>query len=372
MTVYKTANAYYFRSILKIGGIESHLYYIAQKYGQYDITVFFREGDITQLNRLRKYVRCVKIKPEDKVICDNLFCCFNREILDQCEAGTKYLVLHGDYLDMNRRGQISGINLPMDDRIDRYVGVSQLVCDNWETLTGIHADFIGEPVVLPKTKPLLLLSATRLSAEKGWGRMKILVDEMDKAGIDYKWFVFTNSPQYCTNPRIQFMDSCLDITTLMPGFDAYVQLSDNEGFCLSVVEALMQGVPCIVTDCPVFHEIGLDESNSVIIKHDMTDLPMDRIRNLKRLKKFKYRQPVDRWGEFLNHEESTYTPKIVTVKATMNWVMLKLIDTEFNRIHTPDEVWTVTDERYHEFLDMEEITGKKLIEVVDGYQRKEE
>ena len=50
----------------------------------------------------------------------------------------------------------------------------------------------------------------------------------------------------------------------------------------------------------------------------------------------------------------------------MNWVMLKLIDTEFNMIHTPDEVWTVTDERYHEFLNMEEITGKKLVEVVDS------
>ena len=34
---YKTANAYYFRSLNTIGGIESHLYYIAQKYNQYDL-----------------------------------------------------------------------------------------------------------------------------------------------------------------------------------------------------------------------------------------------------------------------------------------------------------------------------------------------
>ena len=51
---YKTANAYYFRSILAIGGIESHLYYVAQKYGKYDITVFYREGNLKQLERLRK------------------------------------------------------------------------------------------------------------------------------------------------------------------------------------------------------------------------------------------------------------------------------------------------------------------------------
>lgn len=363
--IYETANAYYFRSILAIGGIESHLYYIAQKYGKYDITVFYKDANLRQIARLRRFVRCIELKPDDRVVCENLFCCFNREILDQCEAKTKYLVLHGDYLDMNRRGQIATENLPMDDRIDKYVGVSKHVCDAWEELTGIKAEYIGEPVVLPKEKPLYLLSATRLSAEKGWGRMQILAKAMEQEGIDFEWFVYTNSPKRSPSPHIHFRDPMLGITGMMQMFDAYVQLSDNEGFCLSVVEALMQGLPCIVTDCPVFHEIGLDESNSVIIKHDMTDLPMDKIRNLKRLKKFKYRQPVDRWGEFLNHEESTYTPKIVTVKATMNWVMLKLIDTEFNRIHTPDEVWTVTDERYHEFLDMEEITGKKLVEVVE-------
>ncbi len=51
---YKTANAYYFRSILAIGGIESHLYYIAQKYNQYDITIFYRDGDPKQIKRLKK------------------------------------------------------------------------------------------------------------------------------------------------------------------------------------------------------------------------------------------------------------------------------------------------------------------------------
>ena len=174
---YRCANAYYFRIISKIGGIESHLWYIAQKYGKYDITVFYHEADPLQLMRLRRYVRCVQVKPEDKIVCDNLFCCFNREILSQCEAKTKYLVLHGDYQDIVRREEGFRRNLPIDKRIDKYLGVSQHVCDAWEELTGIHAEFIGEPVIVPKPrKPLLLCSATRLSPEKGWDRMKILAE----------------------------------------------------------------------------------------------------------------------------------------------------------------------------------------------------
>ena len=81
--IYKTTNAYYFSRINNIGGIESHLYYVAKKYGDYDITIFYREADEKQLQRLGQYVRAIQIKPGDHVECTNLFCCFNREILDQ-------------------------------------------------------------------------------------------------------------------------------------------------------------------------------------------------------------------------------------------------------------------------------------------------
>ena len=48
---YKTANAYYFRSILAIGGIESHLYYVAQKYGKYDMMRTMRK-EVSQERRI--------------------------------------------------------------------------------------------------------------------------------------------------------------------------------------------------------------------------------------------------------------------------------------------------------------------------------
>ena len=95
---YTATNAYYFRNLNAIGGIESHLYYIAKKYGKKtDITVFFRSGDTRQILRIKKYARCIQLQENDTVECKNLFCCFNKEILDRCTAEKRYLVLHGDY-----------------------------------------------------------------------------------------------------------------------------------------------------------------------------------------------------------------------------------------------------------------------------------
>lgn len=360
---YETANAYYFRQLIKIGGIESHLFYIAQKYGKYQITLFYRDGDARQLARLRKYIRCVKLSEYDTVVCENLFCCFNREILDQCEAKHKYLVLHGDYYDMVQRGQMDISNIPVDSRIDKYLGVSQHVCDAWKKVSGLDAEVIGEPVVLPKERPLYLLSATRLSAEKGWDRMQTLAQAMDDAGIDYEWFVYTNSPKEHKLQHIHFREPMLGITGMMPMFDAYVQLSDNEGYCLSVVEALLQGVPCVVTDCPVFKEIGLTEENSVTLAHDMNEIPLDRIKNIRGLK-FRYKQPKDYWGKYLDHTKTSYANKVYRVKATDSWSLLGLLDSETGTVHSEGDEWFIDAGRYAVLTAYEKTVGRKLIEVI--------
>lgn len=84
----------------------------------------------------------------------------------------------------------------------------------------------------------------------------------------------------------------LDIASLMSNFDAVVQLSDNEGYCLTAIEALSQGVPIIGTDIPVFKEIGINESNGVLLPLDMSNIPLDKIKNISNLK-FSYNQPEE-------------------------------------------------------------------------------
>lgn len=358
---FSCVNAYYFRHLNRIGGIESHLYYIAKKYKDYDITVFYRSADMEQLARLKKYIRCIQLNDKDFVKCEVLFCCFNREILDQCQSGKTYLVLHGDYKDMVERNQLSMNNLPLDKRIDEYIGVSQLVCDSWEELSGIKAENVYEPIILNNVdKPLMLVSATRLTKEKGWERMVKLATEMNSHNVNYLWFVFTDT-QKEPLPNMVFVKPRLDIADKLGGFDAFVQLSDNEGFCLSIVEALKRGLPIICTDLPVLREIGLNETNSVKLPLDMSNIPLDEIKNIRKLK-FKYKEPKDRWDTVLNKHKNE---KLITVKA-VDYKKYGVTDTELNRIPERNEEWVIDWYRYEEIRAYEMQRHIRLIEVVDG------
>lgn len=347
--IYDCANAYYFRHLNKIGGIESHLRYLAKKYAdKYEIVVFYKTADMEQLEHLRKYVRVVQIEKGDLVRCNKMFCCFNREILEQTKADKTYLVLHGDYRNMVERGQLSEMHLPIDSRVDEYLGVSQLVCDSWEELTGIKAMNVFEPVVLDKCdRPLMFLSATRLTPEKGWGRMVQLANALDEANVNYIWLIYTDSSQSPTKNMV-ILDPRYDIADKMGGFDAFIQLSDNEGFCLSIAEALTRGVPVIATDLPVLKELGLNEKNSIILPFDMSDIPIEKIRKINKLK-FSYKVPEDRWETVLDHTPVN-KDAYIEVMACNGYQSHNIFDVQLGKIPSAGERWFVTKSRYEDLI----------------------
>lgn len=357
--IYTTSNAYYFAYLNKIGGIESHLYYIGKKYGHLDIIVFYRNADPVQLNRLKKHIRCIQLGQKDKIICNKIFCCFNRDVLNQCIAKEKYLVLHGDYKDMLERGQLLRSNLPIDERIDHYIGISQLVCDSWEEVTGIKARNVYEPVVLDKTdEPLLFVSATRLTKEKGWERMVRLANILDEEKVNYLWLIYSDKDVKPTKNMI-ICDPRLDITDKLGCFDAFIQLSDNEGFCLSVVEALLRKVPIIGTDLPVFREIGLNESNSILLKHDMSDVSIDKIRNIRKLK-VNYSAPKDLWGDIL--DKTMLLNEKIRVRAMPDYKNKGIFDTQLGRVPEPGDEFTIDKGRFYEIRAFEEKNKIHLVE----------
>lgn len=364
---YSCINAYYFQQISAIGGIESHLYYIGRKYGKsYDITVFYRNGDAKQIKRLKQYIRVIQLNQNDDVECVNLFCCFNRDILNHAKAKTKYLVLHGDYKAMMEQGTLSRENLPMDERIDKYIGVSQTACDSWKEITGFDAECVYEPVVLNKAeKPLLFVSATRLSREKGWSRMLKLADALDSADVNYQWLIYTNSPQQ-PRPNMIFAEPRLDIADKLGSFDAFIQLSDNEGYCLSVVEALKRKVPVICTDLPVLRELGLNDSNSIRLPLDMSDIPIEDIKHITQ-KRFTYTEPNDLWSNYFSGGKPDYRgAKLYKVKATDVYQKFNVMDTELGFVPPKDFTFTVDGERLKA---LQNFSYGCLAEVVNGSAR---
>lgn len=291
-------NIFYFRYIAAIGGIETFFYYLAKKYHNKDITIYYQEAEYTQLKRLSKYVRCRKYTGE-KIKCEKAFFCFNIDIIDNVEADEYYQIAHGDY-------KAVGIKPNTHPKINKYLGVSKIACETFMELTGYPCELVYNPVAIDDPKKVLnLVSATRLSAEKGKDRMIQLANMLDAANIPYLWTIFTNDRNAINNPNVVYMKPRLDIINYIANADYLIQLSDTEGYCYSIVEALCTGTPVIVTDMPVLKEIGvINGENGFILDFDMKNVPVEAIYN--GLKPFEYKPNNDGWDKIMAKGKSTY------------------------------------------------------------------
>lgn len=307
-------NVFYFRYINKIGGIEQFFYYLAKKYKAYDITIYYHDGDKEQIKRLSQYVRVKKYNGEH-IKCEKCFFNYNLDIIEKVDAKEYIQIAHGDYKAM-------GINPNTSPKVTKYLGVSKQVCKTYEEVTGQKTELVYNPIEPDEPKKLLkLVSATRLTAEKGKERIKKMADILDTAGVPYLWLIFTDDTNAIKNKNIAYMSPRLDVINYVAAADYLVQLSDNEGYCYSVAEALTVGTPVIVTDVPVFKEIGVkDKVNGFILDFDLTSIPIKEIYD--GLPAFKYKPKRDTWGKHLAEGASTYEKELktlVTVTCTRDY-----------------------------------------------------
>lgn len=314
-------NIFYFHSINSIGGVESFFYYLVKKYEDRDITIIYSDGDDKQIARIAKFARIRKFKGEE-IKCKIAFFNYNVDIIDHVTADEYIQIVHADLKALHMQYWIH-------PKITRILGVSQHVCDVVKEMTGRDCELAYNPLVIEKPKKILrLVSATRLTREKGRERMIKLGNALDRDGIKYEWNVFTNSLDEIQNDSIIFRKARFDLTDHLAAADYLVQLSDAEGYCYSVVEALALGTPVIVTDLPVYRELGLTEKNSFRLNMDMTDIPVEKI--YKGLPKFTYTPIPDRWIEILAKGKSTYAEDKTRIIGIQ--VKKKYYDLELNRL----------------------------------------
>ena len=315
-------NVFYFRQLNSIGGVESVFYYLSRLYK--NMVVYYNEADPAQIERLAKNIEVHKHKGE-KVKCKRLFGNYGLDdFLPYVEAEEKYFIIHCDY---KRNKYASPLIYPGF----KYIAVSKLAGESFKELTGIDYELIYNPVVIDKPnveklKGLNLISATRLSGEKGGTRILQLADKLDKANIKYTWRIFTNKPKKLDksklSPNIQLVEPKLDLTKEIAESSYLVQLSDHEAFGLSVAESLILGTPVIVTDIPAFHEIGCNENNAIILDLFLTNLNIEEI--LKGKKPFKYTPPKSNWGKYLDNNREYNPNEKVDVKVIKRYTDIEL------------------------------------------------
>jgi len=309
----KYANVFYVPHFNVIGGIETYIYELVKKYKDEDITIVYSDdtSDKKQLARIRKYARVLKQpnNAKEKIKCKRLFVMY-RCNLDLFEADDVIQIIHADY-------KAQGLKPNLDERINKVYGVSKSVAKAYEEISNTKTEVCYNPISIEKPKRVLkLISATRLSKEKGLSRMKILAQELDKAKMPYIWLIFTNKTDAINNPNVIYMNPRLDIRDYIQEADYLVQLSDTEAWCYSVLEALCLNTPVIVTPVPSFKEMGVKNGiNGYILPFDMKDIPINDIYT-KVPKNFEFEAPKDIYDKLLIKGKKTYNgEKQVYIRA---------------------------------------------------------
>lgn len=343
----KYKNLFYYAHVNIIGGVETFFWEIAKKYGKdHDITLLYKTGDRLQLQRLRELIRVVQYTG-GIVQCEKAFFGYAHDALDQIEADEYIQIIHADFKDpyLARNGYAPKVSA----LFDRYVCVSENNRASFEELTGEVCEQCYNPITPVKPRKVLhLISATRLTPEKGLQRMKKLAAALDNAGVRYLWTVYTNSPQRIDSPNVIFRPPCLDMADWIADADYLVQLSDTEGYSYSILEALCLGTPVIITPLPVRYELQVkDGVNGIVLPFEMDEIPVERI--VKGLKKFKYTPQPDRWNELLlpGKGDYVYDPeREVTVRSRILYQDLRL-----GRLVKQDEVLRMPHPRALELED---------------------
>ena len=302
MKTLRLKNVLYFPNLNCVGGIETFCYEMGLKYGKdYDLTVIYRNGDSDMVKHIREVCRVIKYNTGDIIICDTFIFGYGHDILKSVEAKEIIQTFHADYICRH-------LNPSDDPRITKRFAVADNttngIREHYEWAKDIKTMYNPYTVKKPK-KVLHLISATRLTAEKGFERMVKLADALDKACVPFHWDIYTDIPREFPNKSVAVMKHRLDILDFIADADYLVQLSDTEGYSYSIVEALSVGTPVICTAFPVAEEQGVENGKTgFILPFDMSEIPIDAI--IKGVKKFKVLPRETHYDEVLSEGESDF------------------------------------------------------------------
>ena len=245
----KTQVLIYIAALYKIGGIETWTYnFCKAMHKYYDIMVLYdKTMDDVQKRRLLPFADVIK-NTNKPIVCDTaLNCRATLTIPKNVVFKRKYIVIHT--CRMRPEWEVREQNA-------KNIFVSKAARDSWK-LDGDVIYNLTQPT--KPRKALLLVSASRLSWEKGENRIFTMAQMLHKLGILFTWLVFTDVDPKNIVEGLVYRKPTMEIKSYIQQADFFVQLSDQEAFCYSLVEALELGVPVISTPLPVLPEIGFKE-----------------------------------------------------------------------------------------------------------------
>lgn len=312
----------YTKHTFEIGGIETFIYNFCQSLcNLYDILVLYDTIDMLQLNRLLKYVKAERIKPTKKYKCDSLI--INR-ITDAIPINIDYK----QKIQMCHTCRM-GQDWTIPKGADHVIFPSVAAMDSFKYKTG---EVIKNPVIIKESREALrLVTASRLNTfEKGKNRIVQMAKILEMHDIPFIWIVFTKTDLGKCSKGLIRLEPELDVSPYVKAADYLVQLSDEESFCYSIVEALSLGTKVITTPIKVLPEIGfIDKLTGYIVPYDLKADYEEIYENRHRHIEYTYdnQSVIDSWIKILGepHPKNLYKPlALVTTKVTRDYQDLQL------------------------------------------------
>ena len=303
----------YHSNPLKFGGVDTFDYNFCKRLkNKYDITFIYKDGVKSTIDRLKDLdIDVQKYDSNKKYICD---ICILASAWDGypetviAKSGRYIQMVHADY----EQKDLIDFEYHKWHKTTEHVGVSNQVCKSFtklfpnEKITRIYNILDDKQ----ETRPILkLVSATRLSKEKGYARMLELAESLKKNNIKFRWTVFTDLGLYNQKPfdmdEFVYMNPTRDIFDYIAEADYGVQLSDTEGYSYFINECLQYGTPVICTKFPSAYESVEDGVSGYILDMNLSNLDVDKIVN-NIPNKFKYTEKgkVSDWTKLLNKKNT--------------------------------------------------------------------
>lgn len=266
--------------LYKIGGTETFLFNLCKYYKDKNIIVMYKSGKPEYVELLHQYCEVVRDDGKTKYACDVLIMgnYFSSEIYPRVEAKWKYQMIHADYTGMKEAGWPIEFKKPYDVKP---------ICVSDVAAAGLKREFGYDSLVnynildkkMGEDKPLIFISLTRATREKGIHRIITLAKLFRQLNKPFMWLLCGTVAEQSDNEIVKEIKNIPEILLIPPSHnnkslisaaDYLVQLSDTESFCYSAYEALIMGKPVIITDFPEAKNIVAQGKNGYIIPRDET------------------------------------------------------------------------------------------------------
>lgn len=331
-----------------VGGVEMAILNLAKRiYEDYDLHFFYRS--FSDLNLSREFSKYGTIRnigglyPEEE--CDVLvYCSLWYDEKDFCKNIRAKKTLLWTHAIIPQRGT-KFQHMPTMRKIDEVVVVSEatkasiprkLYRERFNGKTHVIYNILNTKEIKEKSmlsapdlqlaKDLNICTVARLSHEKGWLRIRYLCLELQKLGIDFKWFVIGEGyvPEQLHRihlmldniPQVEFVGKLLNPFPAVKQMDYLALLSDYESWGLAITEGKILNVPIIATDFSAAFEQVSDDYNGIIVPKKEYGYYKDIVKRIvknkskykENLKDFDYEQineiSIKQWREIFDGKES--------------------------------------------------------------------